>query len=519
MKPEWRRYAPIGLYLSLLAALVSAGIYIIQREWTLALQISLAFIPLGLAIFVILDPDRVRRGLTGRQARYGSNALILLIAFVTIIIVLNYLIVQNSQRWDLTEDKEFTLSLETLQTLESLPEPVVARAFFTINASPEQAQGLLDQYEFHADGQFEYQFIDPNAEPIMAEEAGITLDGSIVLEMGENKQIVERVSEQELTGALIRLISPEERVVYFLIGHGEYDPNGVGERSYSEIARFLESKNYVVKSLNLLSENQIPEDATIIVVAGPLKPVSQGEVDLLNQFSQNGGGLIIMQEPLPITDFGKEADPIAEYLSESWSIEYHDDIVIDTTSQQPFIPYAATYGNHSITRPISNPFFSSVYPSVRSVNLGNPGGDISLVELVLTSNQSWAETDLGGLAEGQTEISFSESADQLGPIALAVSAERMASDEGRLVVFGDSDYANNNNLLTLANLDVFVNSVDWVAGEEELISLTPKETTQRTVIPPQTYVLNLIFLVTVVIIPGLALLAGVVVWVQRRRRG
>jgi ABC-type uncharacterized transport system involved in gliding motility auxiliary subunit len=517
MKPEWRRFAPVGLILALLAALFSAGLYIVQREWNLALQISLAFIPLGLAIFVILDPDRVRRALTGRQARYGSNALILIIAFVTIVVVLNYLIIQNSQRWDLTEDQEFTLSTETLQTLESLPEPVVAQAFFTQMRSPEQAQGLLDQYKFNGNDMFDFQFIDPDAEPVMAEAAGITRDGSVVLVMGDDKQIVENVNEQELTGALVRLINPEEHVVYFLTGHGEYDPNGTGEKSYSQIARFLESKNYSVKTINLLSENQIPEDAALVVIAGPQKPVSQGEIELLEQFSQNGGGLIIMQEPLPVTDFGDQPDPMVDYLAENWGIVLLENIVIDTTSQQPFAPYAAQYGNHAITRPIAS--VTSQYPTVRSVNVGNVGGEVSLVELVLTSDQSWAETDLAGLAEGQAEISFTEGADQLGPISLAVTGERMATSSGRLAVFGDSDFVSNDYLLSYANIDVFVNTVDWVAGEEELISLTPKQTTQRTVLPPQTYVLNFIFLGTVIVLPGLALVAGIVVWVQRRRRG
>jgi ABC-type uncharacterized transport system involved in gliding motility auxiliary subunit len=516
MFAKWRRFAPIGLFLALIAAVVSAGLYIVQREWNLALQISLALIPLGLALFVILDPDRVRRALTGRQARYGSNALILTLAFLTILVVVNYLVFQNSQRWDLTEDKQYTLAPETLETLKSLSDPVMAQAFFTAMSSPEQAQGLLDQYKFHSDGMFDYQFIDPDADPVAAEAAGITRDGSVVLTMGENKQIVEFISEQELTGALVRLISPEERVVYFLSGHGEYDPDGVGERSYSQIKRFLESKNYVVKTLNLLAENQIPEDAQVVIVPGPQKPVSQTEIDLLDQFVGNGGGLMIMQEPLPVTQFGDQEDPMVAYLADNWGILLQDDIIIDTTSQQPFAPYAAMYGNHAITRPLQN--ITSQYPSARSVTAGGQGGDASLVELVLTSNQSWAETNLASLADAQSQISFDEGADMLGPISLAVSGENLTSG-GRLVVFGDSDFVSNDNFVAYANVDVFINSVDWIAGEEELISLTPKETTQRTVIPPQTYVLNLIFLVTVVVLPGLALLAGIVVLIQRQRRG
>src|SRR4030043_328365 len=133
MKPEWRRFAVFGLYLALLAAVVAAVLYIIQREWNLYLQISLAIILLGLGIFALLDPQRVRTALSGRQAKYGSNALVLTIACVGILVVINYLVFQNSKRWDLTEDQKFTLAPETLETLKSLPETVQAKAFFTGN--------------------------------------------------------------------------------------------------------------------------------------------------------------------------------------------------------------------------------------------------------------------------------------------------------------------------------------------------------------------------------------------------
>jgi ABC-type uncharacterized transport system involved in gliding motility auxiliary subunit len=225
---------------------------------------------------------------------------------------------------------------------------------------------------------------------------------------------------------------------------------------------------------------------------------------------------MVMQEPVLLTQFEGQEDPMTDYLAEKWGILMQDDILIDTTSQQPFAPYAAMYGNHAITQPIQS--ITSQYPGARSVRAEGLSGDASLVELVLTSDQSWAETDLDALADNQSQVSFDEGVDLLGPVSLAVAADLMTSD-GRLVVFGDSDFVSNDNFVAYANVDVFMNSVDWMAGEEELISLTPKETTQRTVIPPQTYVLNLVFLVIVIVLPGLALIAGIAVLIQRQRRG
>jgi ABC-type uncharacterized transport system involved in gliding motility auxiliary subunit len=185
MKQTWRRFAPIGLWLALIAALAAGVLYILQREWNLYLQICLALVIIGLALFAILDPERVRVALTGRQARYGSNVLVMSLAFLGILVVVNYLVHQNSKRWDLTENKENTLAKETIDTLQKLPETVKAQAFFTQRTSSDQAKTLLDQYKFESGGKFDYQFIDPEANPVAAQQAGITRDGMIVLKMGE----------------------------------------------------------------------------------------------------------------------------------------------------------------------------------------------------------------------------------------------------------------------------------------------------------------------------------------------
>ena len=516
MKTEWRRFAPFGLYLSIVALLVSVSLFIVQREFTLALQISLGFIVVGLALFAILDPERVRQLLTGRQARYGSNAFVLTVAFVGIVVVTNWLVFQNPQRWDLTEDKQYTLAEETLDTLASLPEGVIARAFFTNRFSTETAETLLDQYKFNSDGKFDYEFIDPELDPVAAQEAGVSRDGTIVLVMGDQKVPVTFTSEKEITSALVRLMNPESRTIYFLTGHGEYSPEDTGEESYSQVKNTLESKNYTVKTLNLLTNNLIPEDAKVIVIAGPQKPVSPEELMMISNYLDDGGSLMVLQEPLPVTDFGDAEDPMVNYLAETWGIFMENDIVVDLTSTQPFAPYAAQYGTHPITEKVQR--ITSQFPTVRSVNVDANPEVASLVQLVFTAQQSWAETDLEGLATGESEVNFNEGQDRPGPVSLAVAAENFSTN-GRLVVFGDSDFAADVNFFAYANGDLFVNSVDWAAGQEELINLTPKDTTQRIMVPPQSITMNLILLGTVIVLPGMALLGGILVFIQRRRRG
>ncbi len=516
MDPKLRRYAPFGLYLAGAAALTAFVLYFLQRQWNLPLQISLGMVIVGLAVFTLLDPDRVRQLFSGRQARYGSNALVLSLAFVGILVIANYLVYQNTKRWDLTEDKQFTLSQETLDTLSALPEPVVAQAFFTGRMSTDQAKEVLEQYKYHSKGKFEYTFIDPEEQPVLAQEAKVSRDGTIVLRMGEHQEQVTIITEQELTNALVRLLNPEERVIYFLTGHGEYNPEDTGDRSYSQVKRALEAKNYTVQVMNLLASNKVPEDARVIVIAGPKKPLAQTEVELLSAYIGTGGALVVLAEPSIIAGFPKDQDPLAQYLGQTWGINLGEDVVVDLTSTQAFAPYAAQYGSHAITNKLQR--VATQFPTARSVSVEVSPTGTSSVEIILTAAQSWAETNLSSLESSNPQIEYNEGEDKPGPVSLAVAAENFET-EGRLVVIGDADFAIDANFAVYANGDLIINSIDWAAGQENLINLTPKSSTQRILVPPQQVIMNLILLGMVIVLPGLALIASIVVWIQRRRRG
>jgi len=282
------------------------------------------------------------------------------------------------------------------------------------------------------------------------------------------------------------------------------------------VKRTLESKNYSVEKLNLLTTDQIPDDARIIIIAGPTNPITAGEVERIGDYLADNGSLLIMQEPLPLTDFGDQLDAMAEFLDGEWGITYGEDIVIDLNSMQLFAPFADEYTQHVITSKLEN--ISSQYPTVRSVTVNASDVRASRVELVKTGEQSWAETDLEVIADDPEGASFMEGEDLAGPVPLAVAAEDFET-QSRLVAFGDSDFANDSNYFAYANGDILINSVDWLAGQEDIISLTPKQSTQRNIIPIQPMATNIILLVTVILIPGSALLLGFYSWFNRRQRG
>jgi hypothetical protein len=192
-----------------------------------------------------------------------------------------------------------------------------------------------------------------------------------------------------------------------------------------------------------------------------------------------------MEEPLPVTEFGEAVDPLADYLAQFWGITLGKDMVVDLSSNQPYVAVSNQYGDSVISNKMQD--ILTIYPTARSVQADQSMTEARLLELVLTSERSWAETDLDGLEaydEGQAESSQpepNEGVDLIGPISVGVTGEDETKGT-RLVVFGDSEFASDAYYAQYGNGDMMINSVDWAAEQEGLISLTPKENTKRLII-------------------------------------
>jgi len=528
-QPAAQKYSIIALIFALLACiatfflvlirgLISMQIFTLTSAETIQryLLAGVGLIILGLAAYTIMEPDRVRRFFTGRQARYGSNALIMSLAFLGILFVGNVLAFQNRGKpWDLTQDNANTLSPEMISALETLPENVNAIAFFSQSSNRTPVEELLSKIKANSQGKFDYSYIDPDRDPQAALDAGITGDGKILLQMGEYKEIVAYASETEILKGLSRLRNPGNNVVYFLTGHGELAIEQAGDASMMRSKDTLESKNYTVKTLNLLTENRVPEDATVIVVAGPIKPVSEGEVNLLKEYLAAGGSLIVMEDPTALTQFGDAADPLADLLVQDWGIGLNNDIVIDLNSPQPTIAAATYYdGQHPITVKMNR--LAAYFPFTRSLNISDSTAQATLTPLIQTNERSWGETDSESLrSNGQVALDTGETQ---GPLILAIAGEN-SSTGGRIVVFGTSGFAEDQMFDTYGNGDMFVNSVDWAAEQEDNIGITSKTPTERSFNMPGQIQGIVILLGSIFIIPGLVVFAGISAWLSRRRQG
>jgi ABC-type uncharacterized transport system involved in gliding motility auxiliary subunit len=527
MKTDLRRFAPFGLVLSLLAVvafliivlvrgLAAAGIFQPPDPFLLerGMWISLSVFVLGLAFSVLFDPEGARKFLVGRQVQYGSNAIIMLLAFLGILFFVNLLAYQNPKNWDLTENQNNTLAPETIDLLKTLPEQVIARAYYSTQADSTSARKLLEKFKQSGNAKFAYEFIDPDANPVAAQQDGIARDGTVILQLANSKQEVTLLDEEGLASALVRLMHPEKLTVYFLTGHGEADLEQSGETAYTLVKRALENKNYTVKSLNLGSAGKIPEDAKTIIVAGPKTLLSSDEVKLLQTYLEQSGALIVMEDPRSLTKFGDSPDPLAEMLT-TWGITLQNDILYDPNANPPLLAYAdpLNYGQHAITnkmRGINTRFFTA-----QSLLVGAAPESVMLTPLAQTYPNAWGETDVASIENGTQ--AFDQTTDLPGPLVLGVAAENMQTT-GRLVVFGDFEFAADA-LYQYGNGDILINAIDWATQQEKLISLTPKNNTLRTFSPPGTLGLVGAILTSICLIPLLVIAGGIAAWISRRRRG
>jgi ABC-type uncharacterized transport system involved in gliding motility auxiliary subunit len=496
--------------------LIAAAVFLVQGQAGTAVYVGLAIAIVGFIGAMLLGRDWLVRAAHGRQARYGLNALLAAGALLGILILLNVVVFQNPKSWDLTEDRQYSLAPETIAALQELNADVRLIGFYSQERadSRDALRPLLQQYQEEANGRVTVEFIDPREQPFLAQEYGVTRDTSLVVALGAASEVTSIASEQEITGSIVRLAHPGSRAVYFLTGHGERDSQASDELGYDQLRRSLEAKNYKVEDLSLLISPQVPEDALAVVIGGPTAALSDPEVEALAGYLEQGGGLVVLSDPLPGQQGAGSPDPLASYLASAWGLALQDDLIVDLSSSMPLAAIAASYGTHPATDRLQS--LATYFPTSRSVAVAPSDEAVARTELVLTGSSSWGEVGLEGLTQ-ETSIEFDEGTDWPGPLVVGASAEDNARGT-RVVVIGDSDFGANADFYGLGNGDLLVNTIDWAAGQDALISLTPKETTQRFVTPPSRQVLALVFVVAVIAVPVMFLILGLTTWWSRRSR-
>ncbi len=463
-----------------------------------------------------------------RSWAYGSNAIISTVLFAGILAFIALIAERHPWRLDLTEAGKYTLSEQTRKILDSVKEPVRIKGFYA-SMGPEQnrAKETLENYNYY-NKNITYEFVDPDRQPEVARRYEVRTYGTLVLEGYDKKEVVQIDNEEAITNAIFKLMRKEEKKIYFLTGHGEHSLKDFERSGYSGVQAALQKANYRVEEWNLMQQGKVPDDVSVLVVAGPRKSLMKEEVASLTEFVDGGGKLLILVEPFQ--DGG-----LRDFLGR-YGMELHDDIVVDQQGGvylgSYLMPISAQYGMQKITEDFQ---VASFFPEVRSVRaMEKPPENAHVSPLVFTSEGSWAETDLAALNQ-QSQAKFDESGDMKGPVPLAAIAEiggkkpdsgeqkdtGEGDDKGKdakkayVVVYGDSDFASNSYFDALGNGDLFMNTVNFLAEEGTLINIKVREAKTKPMLMSQGQGV-LVFWVSVVLVPLSVLMAGLAVYRVRR---
>ncbi len=511
--PTIHSYAWLIAIAGLLLLLGGGVAYWLNQAWAVEAQIVAGGGLLLLLLAVLLRPDVVRRALTGRPARYSSNAAIMSLVFILILGLINFINFKNNREYDLTENGLFTLSEQTIQVLQNIDEPVQIIGFFQAgDLRLKWAEDYLERYSHYTE-QLTYEFHDPNIEPALAQSFELSNYGLVFVSRGNHHE-VSGVDEQSITSGLIRVTHDKQRAIHFITGHGEHRIDDSGPEGYDALKQALERENYVVNNLNLASmAGYMPPNTAVLILAGADRELLDTEVQLISDWQAGGGKLMILADPLEPAPLGQTLQKYGLFLGNDFVIEdaNHALLILGPKGPTPQViaPLIVEYPYHEITDGLNG--FQSFFPFARSITIDateSLAADVSA--LISTSQGSWAETDLQS-----PEPEYNEDLDYPGPFHLGAAVEDYENG-ARLVLFGNAGFITNQNASPqMANLDIFINAVNWLAEEEELISIRPQQPENRRLFltPLQT---SLILFSSVVLIPLAILAAGIVVWWKRR---
>lgn len=477
-----------------------------------------AGVPLGLAIaggvilaLGILVWGQANQGFWGRRStQVGTNAFLSTLAVLVILALLNFMAVRYSHRIDLTDTQFLSLSPQSQTVVTSLKQPVKVLIF---EAPPNPtSRSLLEQYQRQGGGKFSYQFIDPQAEPGLAQKYQVQAPGDAFIESGKRVEpLTGGVTEVNLTPAIQRILSDRQSTAYFTLGHGELPLEGAKD-SLSQAIAGLKQKNITPQPLNLLTTGRVPSDANVVILAGPKKPFLPAEVLMLENYLQNAGSLMLMLDP------GSQAG--LEPLLKAWGVETDNRLVVDASGAGQLIglgPAAALvnqYGDHPITRNFGQEF--SFFPLAKDITVKQVGND-QVTDLLKTSPQSWAEAN----PENQ-QLQFDPTTDRKGPLTLGVAISRpipitgKPAQQSRMVVIGNSGFAANGAFEQGLNGDLFLNAVAWLSDrDDQTLSIRPKEPTNRRLQMTVTSG-NWLGLISLLLLPVGAFSVAAVLWWKRR---
>ncbi len=454
-----------------------------------------------------------------KSGKYHIYMFLEVLIFLLIIIFINIIAVKYNRIFDLTPEKKYTLSDQTKQILKGLDKKVQITVFYK-KGDREEYEDQLRRFSYE-NSNISYRALNLDRNPVKAKNYGVSGYGEAVVESGGKRKKISYPDEGAVINALLHVTADKEKVIYFLTGHGEKNPADTDEKDGCDtFARALEHENYEVKPLSLLRAKKVPPEAAVLIISAPQKEYLELELKKISDYLTQGGKILCMIEPYTVpklVDFFKK-----------YGVFFGDDIIVDKGSSPMggdyFSPVAPLFSKkHTITKRLNA---EVIFHLARSVEVGDSYyKGVSGSSIIRTDPESWAETNRESVDKGK--VGFNKRVDKKGPVSVGIAVNAIEKENKTEMVkwaicaFGDSDIASNGYFDVAGNSDLVLNSVSWLAREENLISIRSKRKKQT---PASPYSLtdrqgSNLFWFVVVVVPALFCVIGVLVFFRRRLKG
>jgi ABC-type uncharacterized transport system involved in gliding motility auxiliary subunit len=511
----------IGLVVGVLGAtaiVFGIVIYAINPAAAVITVVNLIFAGAALVFYGLTNWSSIRRIASGRSTPLVFLEGVLVGGVVLAAVAANYFAAKSKSEWDLTRDQLYTLQEQSVKVAKDLDKDVKIIGFLKPQDSARNAlSDLVELYQKHTD-RITLEMVNADAvPPAVAKQYKLSpTSPKIVITAGEGRQTkIRQASEQDLTNALVKVAEKPPRKVYFLTGHGEPSlEDAQGDTAYQRASQALADEGFEIAMLSLLEKENIPKDASLLILAGAQKGLFPNETDAINAYLKLGGRVALLLDP------GLEHG--LDRVLRTYGIDVGDNLVVDANPASralglgPDAPVVTEFEQHPITTPLKGS--AVLFWWVRSVTPAIGSGNVIVTTLIQTPATSWGETKYksgGDVAKDEEDLP--------GPVPVAVAATKSTasvpqkiSEETRLVVIGDSSFASNRFIGMSGNGDLLLNVARWLAGEEEKIAIRPKKR-GATRIPLTEQQLLAIYFFSTNLLPLLIVGFGFSVWAVRRR--
>lgn len=504
----------IFIFTNIILYFLTLGLWISMPDM-LTLNISVtAFTFLCSFVLMLRRKGQIERYAKSHHFKKVIETSIVSALLLAILGVINYLAFKNPIQLDMTKGRFNSLTEQSKKLLQSLDKPLEIKIFARKKDS-SRLVAIADLYRLEG-RDVQVQTIDPDLSPELSRQYEVKASGTIVIEYGGKMARFQGASEKLFSSSIHNLSREKTKKIYFLKGHGEFSIQDEGESGLSEIKKLLQEQYFAVDEVNLLSKENVPSDADILIILGPRTPFLEHEIEKITNYIDKGGKVLAAFSP----NFKYFVHENLAKLFLKYGISFENNIVLDTknhvSGSKGWVPIVSKMDTENIiTKSNKLPVFLPFTSSVRKVQ--SPDEDLLITELAFTNPHpaSWAEYNLKDAEK--SVFRFDAAIDSQGPIPLIVSSEAPTRKEGafKIMAFGSGSFVKNAYKNHGGNFTFFLNSISWLAKENFAISYERHDISKKLVILSQPKI-NLIFYFSVIFCP--LILYGIGFYTFRRRQ-